>query len=179
MLIYQVLITDKESRKAYKEAEWKLNLQIFKKALKHLQFTPYLDCFATGINSQLDRYVSYKPDPHAFLVDAFTANWQLYNCYLFSLFSVMGLVLRKIQIDQAEVILVAPLWPTQPWCNTYQDPLIKTPYFVHPHPGNLILPNQPEAVHPLWSKLRSSQDPFTQNQLSRSCHVRSQKVLLR
>ena len=104
------IIADKESRKAYKEAEGKLNPQIFNKALKQLQFTPNLDCFATlRINTQLDRYVSYKNDPSAFLIDAFTANWQRYNCYLFSPFSIMGRVLRKIQIDKAKVILVAPL----------------------------------------------------------------------
>ena len=97
------IIADKESRKAHKETE------IYKKALKQLQFTPNLDCFATRISTQLDRYVSYKPDPYAFLIDAFTVNWQLYNCYLFPPFSIMGRVLRKIQIDQAEVILVAPL----------------------------------------------------------------------
>ena len=84
------IIADKESRKAYKEAEWKLNPEIFKKAQKQLQFTPNLDCFAIRINTHIDRYVSYEPDLYAFLIDAFTVNWQLYNYYLFPPFSIIA-----------------------------------------------------------------------------------------
>lgn len=148
------VIADFESRKTYIDAEWKLNPNIFSKAIEKLQFSPNIDCFATRINCQIDRYVSYKPDPYAFLINAFTFNWQPYNCYLFPPFSVIDQVLKKIQVDQAEALLVAPVWPTKPWFNTFQDLLIAKPYIVEPGPENLILPNHPGKKHPLWKKLR-------------------------
>ena len=84
MLIYQVLIILLliKNQGRLTKSRVKIYPQIFKKALKQLEFTPNLDCCATGINAQLDRYVSYKPDPYAFLIDAFTVNWQLYNCII-------------------------------------------------------------------------------------------------
>ena len=56
------VIADYESRKSYKDAEWMLNPEIFQKAIKHLKFKPYLDCFASRLNTQLPKYISYKPD---------------------------------------------------------------------------------------------------------------------
>ena len=141
-------------RKTYIDAEWKLNSNIFSKATEKLQFSPNIDCFATRISSQIDRYVSYKPGPYAFLINAFTFNWQPYNCYLFPPFSVIDQVLKKIQGDQAEALLVAPVWPTKSWFNTFQYLLIAKLYIVGPGPENLILPNHPGKKHPLWTKLR-------------------------
>ena len=63
--------------------------------------------------------------------------------HLFPPFSVTDQVLKKIQVDQAEALLVAPVWPTKPWFNTFQDLLIANPYIVEPEPENLILPNHP------------------------------------
>ena len=147
------VIADFESRKTYIDAEWKLNSNIFSKAIEKLQFSPNTDCFATRINCQIDRYVSYKPGPYAFLINAFAFNWQPYNCYLFPPFSVIDQGLKKIQVDQAEALLVAPVLPTKPWFNTFQDLLIAKPYIVEPRPENLILPNHPEKKHPLWKKV--------------------------
>ena len=58
-------------RKCYRDAEWMLNPEIFQKAIKHLKFKPDLDCFASRLNTQLPKYISCKPDPYAYLIDAF------------------------------------------------------------------------------------------------------------
>ena len=65
------VIADYESRKSYKDAEWMLNPEIFQKAIKHLKFKPDLDCFASRLNAQLPKYISYNPDPYVYLIDAF------------------------------------------------------------------------------------------------------------
>jgi len=39
--------------------------------------------------------VSYRPDPDAFLIDAFTTNWADYKGCIFH-FSLIGRVLRKL-----------------------------------------------------------------------------------
>ena len=65
------VIGDYESRKSYKDAEGMLNHAIFPKTIKHQIFEPDLDCFASRLNTQLPKYISYKPDPYAYLFDAF------------------------------------------------------------------------------------------------------------
>ena len=147
------VIADYQSRKSYKDAEWMLNPEIFQKAIKHLKFKPDLDCFVSTLNTHLPKYISYKPDPYAYLIDAFSIHWGFYKCYLFPRFSLIGCTLQKIFMDQAEVILVVPKWPTQPWYNTFQGMLSQEPYVVTPHKVNLVLPQKPEELHPLWSKL--------------------------
>ena len=147
------VIADYESRKSYKDAEWMLNPEIFQKAIKHLKFKSDFDCFASRLNTHLLKYISYKPDPYAYLSDAFSVHWGFYKCNLFPPFSLIGSTLQKIGMDQTEVILVVPKWPTQPWFNTFQELLSQEPYLVTPLKENLILPQKTEELHPLWSKL--------------------------
>jgi len=52
------------------------------------------------------------------MVNAFTVNYIFTVSYIFPPFSLMGKVLEKILTDKAEVIVVAPYWPTQPWFTT-------------------------------------------------------------
>ena len=108
------VIADYESRKSYKDAEWMLNPEIFQKAIKHLKFKPDLDCFASRLNTQLPKYISYKTDPYAYLINAFSVNWGFFKCYLFPPFSLIGRAPQKIRMHQTEIILVVPKWQTQP-----------------------------------------------------------------
>ena len=147
------MIADYESRKGYKDAEWMLNPEIFQKAVKHLKFKPDIDCFASRLNTQLPKYISYKPDPYAYLIDAFSVHWGFYKCYLFPPFILIGRTLQKIHMDHIEVIIVVPKWSTPPWFNTIQGMLSQEPYVVNPNKENLILPQKTEEMHPLWSKL--------------------------
>ena len=48
-----------------------LNPEIFQKAIKHQKLKPDLDCFAWRLNTQLPKYISYKPNPYAYLIDTF------------------------------------------------------------------------------------------------------------
>ena len=48
-----------------------LHRNIFDNICKKLKFYPEIDCFANRLNHQIPKYISYKPDPDAFLVDAF------------------------------------------------------------------------------------------------------------
>ena len=55
-------------------------------------------------------------------------------------------------MDQTEVVLVVPKWPTQSWFNTFQGMLSQEQYVVTPQKENLIIPQKTEELHPLWSK---------------------------
>ena len=67
---------DVESRKKYRNAEWMLSRSILSNTINYFNFIPDTDCFASIINCQLPSYISYKPDPFATYVDAFTVNRQ-------------------------------------------------------------------------------------------------------
>ena len=81
------------------DVESMLNTEIFQKAIQHLRFKPDLDCFASRLNTQLPKYISYRPDPYAYLIDDFSVNWGFYKCYLFSFFSLIDRSLQKFRMD--------------------------------------------------------------------------------
>ena len=55
---------DKESHTLHDEA-------VFNRVLDHLHLTLDIDLCASRLNHQVDKYVSYQPDPQAVTVDAF------------------------------------------------------------------------------------------------------------
>ena len=60
---------DKNFIKFQDATEWQLNPKIYK-AVCDTFGTPEIDLFASRINSQTEKYVSWKPKPEAFAVDA-------------------------------------------------------------------------------------------------------------
>ena len=65
------VIPDYKLRKSYKDVEWILNPDIFQKVIKHLKSKPDFDRVVSRLNTQLPKYISNKPDPYAYLIDAF------------------------------------------------------------------------------------------------------------
>lgn len=113
---------------------------------------PDSDLFATRINAQLTRFVSWKPDPEAFHTNAFTLSWTEGLHYAYPPFSIIGRVLKKIQEDKATLLVILPLWPTQPWFPRALQLLVEEPVLLPPH--CVRLPQDPTLVHPLSNKLR-------------------------
>jgi len=144
------VLADLESRRNYKDSEWMLNPKIFLDIIKKLKFSPKIDCFASRLNTQVEKYISYRPDPNSIFVDAFTVNWKNLKAYVFPPFSIIGRVLQKIQNDQATVLMVAPSWPTQPWYTTLKEMMIGEPVIITPGQKNLLFPSDPDLVHPMW-----------------------------
>ena len=95
-------------------SEWQLWPTFLKGCIDQLQFYPNIDLFATRINKQFPCCVSFKPDPKAFVIDAFTIDWSPYTFYAFPPFNIISRVLRQIQDDNAMEICIFPTWPTQP-----------------------------------------------------------------
>lgn len=106
------------SRTINDDLEWKLNETIFLKISQIFHLKEGIDLFASRSNYQLERYVSFFPDPEAVFVDAFSFPWKIDKFYIFPPFSMLGTVLQKIQQDKADAIVIAPLWPTQAWFPT-------------------------------------------------------------
>lgn len=147
------VIADFESRKTYRDAEWMLNKDIYQKSVRKLDFQTTIDCFASRINTQHEKYASFKPDPYATYIDAFSFNWQHHNCYIFPPFSLVAKVLQKIRNDKATALVVLPKWPTQAWWPLMEMMQIGYPITIKPSANNLVLPNRTKEIHPLHKKL--------------------------
>lgn len=105
---------DQESRKANPDIEWQLPNTEFQKIVS-LFGTPEIDLFASRTNAKCKTYVSWKQDPDAFTVDAFTLDWNHMYFYAFPPCSLILKCIRKIINDKAEGIFIFPNWPSQPW----------------------------------------------------------------
>lgn len=120
-------IPDNLSRMFSDSSEWKLNEQVFD-AVCEFFFTPDIDLFASRINKQVKRFVSWFPDPEAVASDAFSISWSSYMPYIFPPFSVIPEVLKKIEEDRVSMaLIVVPMWHTQPWFPRLLSSLIDYP----------------------------------------------------
>ena len=144
---------DRASRKFKDSSEWQLDPSVFERITEHWG-KPNLDLFASQINFQFKPYISWKPDPDAKTVNAFTFSWHDDFMYIFPPFSLMGQVLKKIREDKGKAIVIAPLWPTQPWWPRLCQLMSEPPLQLRNHKNLLSLPYSPETIHPLWPKLR-------------------------
>ena len=73
---------------------------------------PSIDPFACRINRKVSRYVSWRPDPEAQFVDAFSCSWSQEQFYAFPPFRLILRCLKKIEIEDGEGIIIVPVWPS-------------------------------------------------------------------
>jgi hypothetical protein len=128
-----------------------LNKYAFRQINKSLG-APDVDLFASRLNNQLPRYVSWLPDPGEMAVDAFSIDWSNWFFYAFPPFCLIGKCLQKIKQDLAHGILVVPYWPTQPWFSVLQAMLVTEPLLICKHKRLLLQPVS-NAIHPLNDRI--------------------------
>lgn len=147
------LEADFESRNFNDDTEWMLDKHIFKNIVHELGNVK-IDLFASRLNHQLSDYVSWRPDPEALYVDAFSFSWSETECYLFPPFSLIARCLRKIQEDEAEGTMVVPFWTTRSWFTLLLKMLIAQPLVIPKGETLLTLPGRcPPKLHPLRHRL--------------------------
>lgn len=144
------VIADKASRQFIDSAEWMLDPKIFDLLCREFG-VPDIDLFATSMNKQLDRYVSWKPDPYSENIDAMSVPWNNYYCYIFPPFSMMWPILRKIRQQSNKALVIAPLWPTQTWFTSLLQLAIHQPIIISSK--HLKLPGT-KKMHPLCQKMK-------------------------
>ena len=138
------------SRNFDDSAEWMLNKGCFDKICR-LWGQPEVDLFASRVNRQVDKFVSWHPDPDAFHVNAFTLNWADCSFYAFPPFCLINGVLQKLFFDRAKGVLVVPLWTTQPWFSSLLKHLIDIPRVLRPRRKLLSIQS---LEHPLKKSLQ-------------------------
>ena len=135
---------DTLSRKFHTDTEWKLDTSLLHESLNLLNVAPTFDLFASRINHQFPRYVSFQPDPHASAIVAFAKSWSNDVIYCFPPFNL----LCKIQRDQAEGMVVAQLWRSQMFWPLLTGMLTATPVLLSHRNALLTQPNDKKAKHP-------------------------------
>ena len=144
---------DTESRKNETRLEWKLRERILTDIIKHFQFYPEVDLFASRINAQFDTFVSFRPDPQATHINAFTIDWTSLKFYAFPPFSCINKVIQKMLHENCKGILIVPNWPNQPWFPHVYNLQVTEPYFISYSQDMLYLPTNPQEQHPLHMDL--------------------------
>ena len=69
--------------------------------------------FATRVNVKVDRYYAFYVEPDSKGTNAFSCNWESEFFYAFPPFSIIQLVLKKIECENAQGVTVAPFYTTQ------------------------------------------------------------------
>ena len=133
----QNVIADLLSRKGQVlPAEWSLHPAICSHIWK-VWGSPHIDLFATKFNNKLPTYCSPVQDPAAWATDSMSIPWHNLYAYAFPPPALVGKVLAKLtQSQNTRIILIAPLWPQQPW-------FAEILFLAIDHPRKL----------PLWKKL--------------------------
>ena len=92
----------------FKEStEWKCSGGLFKKITSTLGIVT-VDLFAFQINYQINKYMSWKPEPRAMAIDKFSIKWNTEFYHIFPPFSLLGKVASKIVRDQTQCIITIP-----------------------------------------------------------------------
>ena len=136
---------DFQSRSLKDSSEWKLKSQIFE-ALCSLRGAN----FETRVSHQLPCYISRKLDPFSKGRDAFQRSWKYQKGYVFPPFSLIGGVLRKVQMEQAQFLLVTPTWQSQSWYPHLIQMSVHKPILI-PQVEDLLMGPKMEK-HPLIEK---------------------------
>lgn len=145
------VLADRLSRQDRSGIEWMLDKLVFNELNRIFKFE--IDLFASRLNNQLPKYCSWRGDPNAWENNALTLDWtRLHNCYAFPPFSLIPAILQKIDAEQADMVLIVPLWRGQMWFSQLLRMLCKRPILL-PRKKNLLThPQDPDRVHPLLPK---------------------------
>ena len=139
---------DRLSRTKNLDMEWSLIDSIFNK-IQDIYGQFDIDLFASTKNHKCIKYASFEPDCRAFAINAFSLIWSDFFAYIFCPFSVLGPALQKVLQDEAEAVVVAPFFATQPWFPRLLSLVCGPSYILPPVSQILTLKGQENSHHPL------------------------------
>ena len=132
----QNTIADAESQTMVDRSDWKLNEDIFKR-IDQLFGPIELDLFASRLTRQCQTYFSWWPDPYTAAMDAFLQDWSTVKGFANPPWALIGQVLSQTQTQRTQVILVTPVWKSQPWY-----PMLLGMTVTHPR----LIPQTPHTI---------------------------------
>ena len=128
---------DPPSRRLISQLEWRISPTYFQRLEK--KWGPHsIDMFASHLNHQTPRYVSWKPEPTAWATDAMSLNWNhLGRLYLCPPWNLLAQVIAKLQREQTSATLITPWWPTAIWFPVLKNLAQPRPLQI---PRSMVLP---------------------------------------
>ena len=92
------ILADKASRIFDENTEWELVENVFREVRIKLGGVG-IDLFASRLNKKCETYVSWKPDPGAKYIDAFSLSWKDLDFYAFP---PVSMILRSVGNQERE-----------------------------------------------------------------------------
>jgi hypothetical protein len=151
-------LADEESRLEGSFTDRMLNPKVFELIQRRFGKLT-VDLFATGDNTQTQTYVSLKADPGAWYVDTFSRPIPAkVGVYANPPFILIPKLLATVKREKAQLVLVAPVWPSQPWWPLLMGMVINPPPLSLPRSKNLYLPprgplSQMPGLPPNWETI--------------------------
>jgi hypothetical protein len=136
---------DRESRATSDASDWMLDRAIFRKL--QIVWPTEIDLFSSFWNAQLPAYVSWRPQPESTAINAFSINWSGRMGYAFPPFALLSKCLEKIRKEAANIVMVCPVWPAQPWFPVLLELACDVPVLLQPAPS--LLTSAKGEPHPL------------------------------
>ena len=151
-------MADQESRLKGDSSEWMLDPVMFRQIMEALG-PCQVDLFASRLLAQLPTYMSWRPDPGSI---ALSQSWKEIKgqTFAFPPFSLIGRCLSKVKREKvSELILVAPVWPTQPRFAVLLLMLYQRALILPKYPS--LLRNPLNEPHPLIHQLNLGMWPVS------------------
>ena len=140
-------VADRESQSMQDHLDWKLDRKVFTRINKI--FGPMeVDLFASRLTHQCQHYFNWQPDPFAEATDAFQQDWSGTKGFANPPWNLIANVLSKTQTQRARIVLVAPVWKSQPWYPLILSMLVDIPRLL-PHHVSMIAQLEPQLA--VWS----------------------------
>lgn len=137
------------SRHFSDNTEWSLCTKMYDNICCHFNIFPSIDMFASRLNRKVNKFVSWRPDPEAYSVDAFSTDWNSLLMYAFPPFRVIPNVVQKLrQHSHTQILAVIPLWQSQPWFVQILELAVADPVIIQDATKYLTLPGSSQ-VFPL------------------------------
>jgi len=144
---------DEASREKGLETEWSLEDSVFI-AINKRYGAFQVDLFASRINHKVQKYVSWKKDAGAWRINAFSFSWTNMFAYIFPPFNLILRVLQKIEAEEADCVMIDPVWKAQPWFPKLTNLLTEVPTLLPKSPNLLHHPVSKTKTHPILRNSR-------------------------
>ena len=139
------ITADRESRSSKDRCDWMLNPQVFQQI--HQQMGPLqIDLFASRLTKQLPNFYSWRPDPQAIATDAFNQDWAQTRGFANPPWCLIARCLSQINRQKARVVMITPLWASQPWYPTILGMLEDYPRILPAREDLVVLPAGQEFI---------------------------------
>lgn len=121
------LVADALSRGRLVTTEWELKESCVQALFNHYG-RPDIDLFASAKNAKLPTYCTRFQEDGAWATDALSISLQGLDAYAYPPRSLIPRVISKVKsTGNCRLLLIAPLWPRQPWFRTLSGLLIDLP----------------------------------------------------